>query len=32
MCEFCFTVQDITLTFYVCEECEIKFYKNKLDK
>ena len=26
MCEFCFELKDIKLTFYVCKKCEEKFF------
>jgi len=30
MCEFCFELKDITLTFYVCKKCEEKFYEEEV--
>jgi len=29
MCEFCFELKDMTLTFYVCNKCEEKFNENE---
>ena len=29
MCEFCFELKDIRLTFYVCKNCEEKFLKEE---
>ena len=30
MCEFCFELKDMTLTFYVCNKCEEKFNEKKV--
>jgi hypothetical protein len=29
MCEFCFELKDIRLTFYVCKKCEKEFYNKE---